>query len=190
MKLVIRNARLSFPDLYTAVQYQNQGPFNYRATFLVPADGKMKKEIAAAIRQVAADKFGAKADAILKEAVAKGKICFLDGSEKDYNGYDGQFYLVATRQDTAGAPVVVDRAKQRLAESSGQIYSGCYVNAVVEIWAQSNTFGKTVRCTLVSVQKIADGESFGGAAPATDEGLDDLGFDESADDFYGDDIPF
>ncbi len=182
MKVVVRDARLSFPDLFEAVQYQNQGPSNFRATFLVPADSKSKKEIDAAIKQVASDKWGAKADGILKTATAAGKTCFQDGNTKEYNGYADNFALVATRGQDAGRPVVVDRKKAPLNASDGKIYSGCYVNGTVEIWAQDNSFGKGIRATLVNVQFVKAGESFGGAAPATDDDLDDLGYEEDTDD--------
>jgi len=182
MKLVIRDARLSFPDLFEPVQYQNQGPFNYRATFLIPKASPMKKAVDAAIKQVAAEKWGAKADAILKAAIAGGKTCFTDGDSKDYNGYADNFALVATRSQDAGRPVVVDRSKHPIAASDGKIYSGCYVNGTVEIWPQDNAFGRAIRATLVNVQFVKDGESFGGATIATDDDLDDLGFDEDEDD--------
>jgi hypothetical protein len=186
MKFIVKNARLSFPDLFEAVQYQNQGPFNYRTTFLVPEDAAQKDEIKAVIKQVAKDKWGPKADAVLKAIISAGKVCFTDGNEKEYNGYAGSWALVATRNQDAGRPMVVDRAKNPLSAGDGKIYSGCYVNGVVEIWAQDNSFGKGIRATLVTVQYVKDGESFGGAAPASANDLDDLGYEEDEDE----DAPF
>jgi hypothetical protein len=180
-KYVVRNARLSFPDLFEAVQFQGQGPFQYRASLLVPADSAVKKEIDAMIDQVAKEKWGAKADAILKAARATQKICFIDGDTKNYNGYAGNWALTATRSVDAGKPVVVDRAKNAVSKEDGLFYGGCVVNATVELWAQDNSFGKTVRATLVNIQFVKDGESFGGAAPASDDGLDDLAFEEEGD---------
>lgn len=181
MKLVIRNARISFPELFEASQFQGQGPFNYRASFLVTPDSQAKKDIDAAISQVASDKWGKKADQYLPGLKSNPqKICFIDGNLKAYNGYENMWALSASRNQDNGAPVVVDGRKNPIRASDGKIYGGCYVNAVVEIWAQDNSFGKGIRATLVSVQFVKDGESFGGAAPATDDGLDDLGddFDE------------
>jgi len=181
-KYIVRDARLSFPDAFEAVQFQGQGPFQYRATFLVPSDSKQKKEIDAAIRQVALDKWGAKAEAILKQAQATQKICFTDGDTKAYNGYAGNWALVATRNIDAGKPAIVDRGRRPISATDGIIYSGCYVNGTVELWAQDNSFGKTVRATLINIQFVKDGESFGGAAPATADGLDDLAFEEESSD--------
>jgi hypothetical protein len=181
-KIVIRDARLSFPDLFEPVQYKNQGPFNYRATFLIPKASPMKKAVDAAIRQVASEKWGPKAEATLKTAIAGGKTCFTDGDAKEYNGYADNWALVAIRSQDDGRPVVVDRSKHPIVASDGKIYSGCYVNGTVEIWAQDNSFGRAIRATLVNVQFVKDGESFGGASPADDSDLDDLGYEEDLDD--------
>ena len=182
-KIVIRDARLAFPDVFEAVQYQGQGPFNYRATFLIEPNNPVKAKIDAAIKEVANAKWGAKAAQILPGILANPqKCCFTDGNLKSYNGFPGNWALVATRTQESGMPVIVDRAKQPLSASSGKIYSGCWVNGTVEIWAQDNSFGKAIRATLVNLQFVKDGESFGGAAPASADGLDDLGFEDGDDD--------
>lgn len=178
-KVILRDVRLSFPDLFEAVQYQGQGPFNYRASFLMAPDSQAKKDIDAAIKQVATEKWGAKAGSILPGILANPqKCCFIDGNLKEYNGYAGNWALTATRSQESGRPAVVDRQKQDLHANDGKIYAGCYVNAVVELWSQDNSYGKAIRATLVTVQFVKDGESFGGAAPATADDLDALDFDE------------
>ena len=187
MKVLLRNVRLSFPDLFEAVQFQGQGPFQYRAAFLMTLDQPSYKDVKAAIEKVALEKWQAKAAGLLKAANATQKICFIDGDTKAYNGYAGNWVLSSTRDISAGKPIVVDRAKNPVSANDGMLYAGCYVNATVEMWAQDNSFGKTVRATLINVQFVRDGESFGGAAPATVEGLDDLGYeedDESAEEDY------
>jgi hypothetical protein len=54
--------------------------------------------------------------------------------------------------------------------SSGKPYSGCYVNAVIELWAQDNKFGKRINASLMGVQFLRDGQrlSGGGVASADD----------------------
>lgn len=183
-KVVLRDVRLSFPDLWEAVQYQGQGPFNYRASFLMDPNSDSKKKIDAAIKEVAAEKWGAKAGAILPGILANPqKCCFIDGDLKEYNGYAGNWALTATRGQDAGRPRIVDRnPKVDLLASDGKIYAGCYVNATVELWAQDNSFGKAIRATLVNVQYVKDGQSFGGATPASVDDLDDLGYEEEEED--------
>lgn len=183
-KVVLRDVRLSFPDIWEAVQYQGQGPFNFRASFLMAPNSKSKKEVDAAIKQVATEKWAAKAGAILPGILANPqKCCFIDGNLKEYNGYAGNWALTATRSQESGRPRLVDRNKNiDLTPSDGKLYAGCYVNATVEIWAQDNSYGKAIRATLVNIQFVKDGESFGGAAPATADDLDDLGYEDEEED--------
>jgi len=162
MKLKIKNARLSFPDLFTAVQYQGTGPFSYRCTLLIPEGSAMRKEIDKAINEVAKEKWAAKAPDVLDKA-RKGKagICFTDGNDREYDGYSDCWALTATKAQDKGRPDIRDRdGVTPLAAEDGKPYAGCYVNAVVDIWPQDNEFGKTVRCTLVGVQFAKDGEAF------------------------------
>jgi hypothetical protein len=142
-------------------------------------EGNAIKVFNKVLSEVAADKWAGKAEANLRAAMAAGaaKCCFYDGDTKAYNGYAGNWIVSATRNQNDGAPMVVDRNKRPLTAKDGKLYSGCYVNGTVEIWAQSNEFGKALRATLVNVQFAGDGESFGGAAPATANDLDDLGYD-------------
>lgn len=176
MKMMLTDVRLSFPDLFAAVQYQGTGPFNYRATFLMPEGGKLRKQIDAAIAEVAKAKWGVKAEKIMQAANASGGpgTCFNDGNLKEYDGYEGCFYLAATRPQDKGRPAIVDRDKSPLAASDGKPYGGCYVNASVEFWAQDNKFGKTVRCGLLGIQFSKDGDSFGGGAPASADDFDEM----------------
>lgn len=183
MKLKLNNVRLSFPDLFTAVQYNGEGSFNYRAQFLVEPDSDTDKAIRAAIKQVAKDKWVAKADAVLKSIVGSPqKYCYIDGDTKDYDGYTGMMALSTTRGQGKGRPLVIDSDKTPLAESDGKPYAGCYVNASVEFWAQDNNFGKAIRCTLLGVQFFKDGDAFGGGSAPSEDDFEDLAVEETADD--------
>ena len=46
------------------------------------------------------------------------------------------------------------------------------MNARVQLWAQKNEWGNGMRATLVTVQFLNDGESFGGAPQATVAGFE------------------
>jgi hypothetical protein len=90
-----------------------------------------------------------------------------DGDLKDYDGYANQFYIRASNQVR---PTIVDRNRATITEKDGKIYSGCYVNAIVSLWAQDNKFGKRINANLRGVQFAADGEAFaGGNAARADE---------------------
>ena len=184
-KYQIKNARLSFPDLFEPSQFNEQSKPSYKAQFLVPAVGDdamvradvstepgttkwgdwkpAKLGIDVAIQETAKAKWGAKAPAIIASIEGNPmKICWIDGKKRPYDGYDGNWSLSAARWEEKGRPLVVDANRTPLAARDGKPYGGCYVNAVVTFWAQDNKDGKAVRCELVSVQFAKYGDSFGG----------------------------
>lgn len=179
-QIILKDVRLSFPDLFVAKQFQGQGPAYYRATFLMDPSNPGKKLIEAEIKRAAEDKWKAKAEAKLAPIRSNPqKFCFLDGNLREYQGYAGNWALSCVRNEEHGKPVVVDRdGRTPLQASDGKLYSGCYVNAKVEIWAQDNNYGAAMRATLIAVQFLKHGESFGGATPASADGFEELPFEE------------
>jgi hypothetical protein len=123
---------------------------------------------------------------------------YADGDLKDFNGAAGHMIVSATRALKDGPPKIVGRdGKTIITESSGLIYSGVYVNMSIDVWAQDNKFGKGIRAGLVAVQFVKHGEAFGGAAAATSDDFEDIGFDDEENQEFGgdhttfdDDIPF
>jgi len=69
-----------------------------------------------------------------------------------------------------------------LTENDNRIYAGCYVNAIVVLWAQNNNYGKRINANLLGVQFVADGSPFGDGG--TSAGVDDFdAFGDNGDDF-------
>lgn len=187
------NARLSFPDLFTAVQFEGAGAFSYRAAFLQPEDQPVavqqadkswkKTTLGKVIADVAAEAWKAKAPAILKTLEGNPqKCCWYDGSIKEYDGYEGNFVLSASRGQDKGRPLIVDNDKTPLTESDGKPYAGCYVNGTVEVWAQDNKFGKGIRATLRGVQFVKDGDAFSAGTPVSDDDFEPVEAPETEDD--------
>lgn len=187
-RVVLRDVRLAFPELFEATQYQGQGPFTYRVNALLPKGSEGWKKFQAEVKNVVKEKWGEKAEQVYKQILANPKqCCFADGDLKDYAGYPGNWVISCSRAQKDGPPAVVDRNRTLITASAGLIYSGVYANVSFDLWAQDNKFGKGVRAGLVSVQFVKHGESFGGAAPSNANDFDDLGFD---DDGFGEDAPF
>ena len=158
--IVLKNVRLSFPQLWTAKAFQAGQDPRFNANFLLDKEGQADqiKKLEDAINAVAEEKW--------KGKVPKGlKICLGDGEEKDYDGYDGAMFVSAS---TKVRPVIVDQKKNPLAEEDGKPYAGCYVNAAISLWAQDNQWGKRVNATLDAVQFVKDGEGFGGKKVTAD----------------------
>lgn len=175
MKITIRNARLSFPDLFQARAYEDGGQAKYKATFLVPKGSAQAKEIEEAINRAATDKWGAKAEAILKSIRGNpNRYCYQDGETKTYDGYDGMMYISASNKVR---PTVIDRDRTPLTEGDGRPYAGCYVNAIIEIFTYENP-GKGISASLSGVQFVKDGEAFSGGRPAKADDFEDLGMEE------------
>jgi hypothetical protein len=172
MKLKLLNVRMAFPTLWEAKTVAGEGKPAFSGTFLIdPADPQVKT-INAAVDAVAKEKWGAKADGILKQMRAADKICLHNGDLKaTYDGFPGNLYVSARNPMR---PTVVDKDKTPLVEKDGKPYAGCYVHAVLELWAQDNQYGKRVNATLMGVQFFADGDSFTGGGVASEDDFDDV----------------
>jgi hypothetical protein len=176
MEIVIRNARVSFPQLFQPSAMGDSEPA-YSASFLFAPDSPAAEAVKDAIQAVAKEKWADKAQATLKALKADNKLCLGDGERKaDKAGYEGNLYVTARN---ASRPTVVDRDKTPLTAADGRIYAGCYVNAIVDVWAQDNQYGKRVNAKLLGVQFVKNGEPFGaGKQSASLDSFEDLGEDE------------
>lgn len=177
MKIRLLNVRLAFPALFEAKTVNGEGAPAYSASLILPPDHPQVKDLEAMIEAVAKAKWGAKADGILTLMKKQDKTALHDGDLKmNYSGFAGNLYVSARSQTR---PTVVDANKTPLTAADGKPYAGCYVNAVVELWAQDNSYGKRVNASLGGVQFAADGDSFGGGSgPADVDEFDDLASDE------------
>ena len=172
MKIKLQNVRLAFPQLWEAKTVNGEGKPAYSASLLIdPADPQVKM-INAAIDATAQEKWGAKAAGILTQARKADKVCLHDGDLKaTYDGFPGNLFIKARNPVR---PTVVDADKTPLVESDGKPYAGCYVHAVLELWAQDNNYGKRVNATLMGVQFFRDGDSFTGGGAASEDDFDDI----------------
>jgi hypothetical protein len=135
---------------------------DYNCKFILPPDHPQIKAIEALELSVAKEKWGAKADAELKLIRANDRAALHDGDTQRSDGFAGNFYLSA-RSDQR--PTTYDRLRKPVTAEDGVIYSGCYVNAKVLIWAQDNKWGKRINCQVLGVQFARDGDSFAAGAP-------------------------
>jgi len=172
-KIKLQNVRLSFPSLFRKAVFSGQET-KYEGTFLIDKKtqaGKIK-EIEEAIEDLIEDK--------LKGAKLKAdKICFKDGDDIDYDGYAGHMSFKASNNKR---PMVLDRDRTPLSEDDNRPYSGCYVNAILELWAQDNQYGKRINANLLGVQFFKDGQPFGDGVSANADDFDAFG-DDDEDDF-------
>ena len=180
-RVKLKNVRLSFPHLFKPQAGQpddngNPGKARYNASFINEANNQFAAEneraVLKAIEDVKKAKWGDKIPKIKAE-----KLCWRDGDEESYDGYEGNWYLSSASPGDKKAPLLRDRRRNQVKEEDGLLYGGCYVNAIVTIWAQDDAnYGKRINAVLEGVQFVAHGEAFGNA------GISDDDFDEYDDD--------
>ena len=173
-KITVKNVRLSFPSLFQKANF-NGDATKYEATLLLDKETHADsiKEIQAAIKSmITSDLKGAK--------LGDDKLCLKDGEGIDYDGYENCYSLKASNKKR---PMVIDRDKTPLCEDDNKPYAGCYVNAVIELWAQNNNYGKRINANLLGVQFFKDGEPFGDGVGASVDDFD--AFDDDDEDYSG-----
>lgn len=177
MKHTVLGVRLSFPNLFEHDKFKK-----FSGAFLMAPDHAALPGLEAVCEQVGKDKWGAKWPAIKKELEAGGKLLVQDGNKKaSQAGYEGMKYFNASN---TVRPTVVDRTRAPLVAEDGKPYAGCYVNVIIDVWAQENAeFGKRINAQLQGIQFVKDGEAFGaGGTPAEATDFDEIEDGADADD--------
>lgn len=179
MKIFLGSAdkpvRGAFLQLFEAKQVNGQGKPAYSGAFIIDPDNDQAliDFVTAKCEEVARAKWGEKAGPIITSLKLNNNLAIHNGDTKaEYDGYAGNFFI-NSRSETR--PLVIDRDRSPLTAADGRVYSGCYVIAQVELWAQDNSFGKKVNAELKGVQFIRDGDAFGGGTgPASADDFGDL----------------
>lgn len=162
--LILNDVRASY--LYVHEAYispptpQNPRPKPvFTGHFLMPPNHPDLPKIAAAIEAVGAAKWRDQWPAVKAALKGQDRLCLHKGdiTKAGKPEYAGLFYLGASNERR---PTVVDGDRTPLTNADGRPYSGCYVNAIVEIWAMDNQFGKRINATLTGVQFLRHGDAF------------------------------
>jgi hypothetical protein len=177
IKIKVTGARLAFAQLFTPKIWTSEngtpGKPRYECVLLFKPKDPQVEMIWETIKQVANDQWGKDGPATLTSILRNKKCCFFEGDDKaEQQGFAGHMALT-THSKTR--PMVVDSDKRTpLVERDGRPYSGCFVHASVDIWAQDNGFGKRINSGLVAVMFSRDGEPFGGGSVAEEDEFDSV----------------
>ena len=172
---------LSFPHLVEPHAQTEGGVKKYSADFILTPDHPGMKEFGRVYATAAQEKWKEHAQAVMQIIQGDRKLrCFGQGNEKvnkktfkPYDGYANNVYIGANKDQAPqmikvdGTPVDPNNTMeyQSLAR---KLYGGCYVNAAIRPWLQDNKHGRAIRCELIAIQFLRDGEAFGeGVADAS-----------------------
>jgi hypothetical protein len=164
-KVKLQNVRIAFPNLFEPDSYTRYG-----ATFIIEPDNPGLKTVNAAIKKLV--------DAELKGKMpGPSNVCLKKGSEKSstYAGFtESNYFISASRKEPFKPNQIIHRDKSAIT-TDGAIYAGCYVNVVLELWAQDNQYGKRINASPVGIQFVKDGDRFGrGASDLAEDDFDEL----------------
>jgi hypothetical protein len=185
--IIIKEARCSFPHLYGA-EVKDGETFSPGIALILE-----KEKHAAVLAEIKTEMRAAIAEnSKLKANPPSGdRLCLRTPDRDECNYLEGNLILKA---NNSRAPIVLNPdGRTVMTEATDKIYSGCYVNAKVEIWGQSNKWGRRINAKLIAVQYVPKAaESFDGSYVSPDEavkGFDSL--DETADmgGVMSDDVP-
>lgn len=177
-EIILITARLSFPTLVVPKASAKGGPPKFSADFIMEPDSTDLKNFMAAVNRVALEKWKEHASAVMTIINADRRLrCYGNGNErtnkktfKPYDGYENMYYVSALNADqpqaidAAGSPIDPVNTMAVQAQFK-KMYGGCYVSAALNPWPQDNDHGRAIRCKLIALQFLRDGEPFGEAPP-------------------------
>jgi len=185
---------LGEPDYYQSKKQNDKDERRWDAVGLIPYKSPLLAVVNKAIEEVAQNRWEKKWEMVLENLRGDPKaFCFQDGKKKDYDGYPGHWALTAHRKESKGRPLVIDSDKSPIYDpltnqvykgKAGRVYSGCYINLQVELFAWDNkTNGsKGIGATLLVIQRVRDGDAFSGGVTPNTEAFDEITEGADADD--------
>jgi hypothetical protein len=179
----LSNVRLSY--FYGFEPYKDKKDptkVSYCSHFIMPPDHPDIEKVRAAQRLAALGLWKDGAQAMLESLAAQDRLCLHKGniSKPGVDGYKDMFYVSGSSKKRF---TIVDGDRSPLTAADGRPYSGCYANAIIQIWAQQNEWGKRINAQIAGVQFLRHGESFGGgriAAPDEFGTVSSAGADSAA----------
>jgi hypothetical protein len=158
-KFVTGKVRFSFVHVFEPAETLN-GSLKYSASILIP---KSDKDTVARFnkafeetKQANAAFFGGSIPKVLKGGLRDGD------TEKDDPIYAGHYFFNANSNEKPG---VVDQDVNPIINKD-EFYSGCYGRASITMYPYDASGSKGIAFGLNNVQKLEDGQKFGGATSA------------------------
>lgn len=181
---------ISFPHLFPATASKNdKGETVYDVQIIIPKSQREDlRALLSAIKKVGEAKWGAnwkKVRQPLRDGDKEKDELTEDGSTKGekYPERLGCYFINARSTKPVG---VYDRQRNPI-HNADEVYGGCKGKVALTFYPYSTSGNNGIGAALNGVQKVADGESFGGGKPSVESMFDmleddeDLGLDEGDD---------
>lgn len=178
-KFVTPLGRFSYPAVFEKSKGMNGEEGKYEVTLLIPKSTDVS-DLRRRMEKVAKEAFGPKFISLekLKNPPLR------DGDEKEPGDPANGHWIIRAKSSRRPLAVGPDRTP---IEEKEEIYGGCWgrLNVVVGSYTMTGNWGVTL--FLNAVQKVKDGERFGGTGTVSPEGaFDALSVDSFGDyDFHG-----
>ena len=164
-KVILKYVTLSFPSLESPEVFDSQIG-KYAATFLLDKDSTNDSHasLTECVRRLLNGK---------PFVIDDSKNCVKDGDLAQYDDYYNKWSVKASCKDE---PIIVDQKKAAM--SASDLYAGCKVNAIIDLWLQDNKYGRRINANLYAVQFVAHGAPIGNGQTlaSTENILEDLPF--------------
>lgn len=143
--LIVKNVRLSYEHVFEPWGKEEGKPKKYSGKFLLPKSTH-KAEAKAVLDHVIGimkDKW--------KTRLGNDQIFIRDGDALGKEEYAG-YYVISASEKADHPPAVIDKDRRPLTPKDDKVYSGAWVNVMINPWAQDNIHGKKVNANLLAVQ--------------------------------------
>jgi hypothetical protein len=189
--IVIKDVRMSFPHLFDPQERTNDDGSvrsNYNCVFMIPKDHPQIGKIKASFKTAgnAARKRAWGDDESKWPNIPSHMICFKDGDNPDHTDraeYAGHFFVNSSSPIDKPPSVLTNRkdSDDKWMEArpgqKGAPYAGCYVNGIIEVWAQKKDAKKNIpnrlNSSVQTVQFRRDGTPFSAQPVDPNDYLDD-----------------
>lgn len=190
LHIKLSNVRLAYPHVFEAVENTLSGKREYSCQIRLyksnPDHMKQVEKLREAMKVAAKAFWGDDADRNMRTALDSTNTRWLREDA------DGEYFFISLkRRESDGAPRVVSRDRTiNLRPEDGKMYSGAFVNAVLDLWCYSGVAknGQKIpsgfSATLMGLQFVSDGDPLGGARVAKDDDFEDLGAEDNGADFF------
>lgn len=175
-KVVTGKVRLSYAHLFEPYSSFENQPAKYSTTILIPkSDVATIKAIKAAqltaLEEGKSKKFGGSIPKNWKNTLHDGDE---DADLEKNPEYAGHYYMAISNNQKPG---IVDSNVQPILDAT-EVYSGCYARVSMNAYPFNAQGSKGVSFGLNHVQKLADGEPFGGSAGKAENDFDAVSYED------------